>query len=128
MGDEPSRSKASRNKDGAVNNMNSLGAKKAPGDQAERSIKSGGIPVRGADAPSETRESAEIKPISAARAKKLPPKPKPEIVEQIGQRLRSIYNDVVAQPVPDRFHDLLRELESGAGDTTSGGKAQKDIK
>ncbi len=127
MGDEPSRNKASRNKDDAVNNMNSLGAKKAPGDQAERTIKSG-IVVRGPDATSETRESAEIKPISAARAKKLSPKPKPEIVEQIGQRLRSIYNDVVAQPVPDRFHDLLRALESSAGDTTSSVKAQKDTK
>jgi len=33
------------------------------------------------------------------------------IGEQIGRRLRTVYNDMLAQPVPDRFLDLLRELE-----------------
>jgi hypothetical protein len=36
---------------------------------------------------------------------------KPAIGEQIGRQLRSVYNDILAQPVPDRFLDLLRELE-----------------
>jgi hypothetical protein len=46
---------------------------------------------------------------AAVRAKK--PAEKPAIGEQIGRQLRSVYNDVLAQPVPDRFLDLLRELE-----------------
>ena|SRR5271154_5118354 len=37
---------------------------------------------------------------------------KPEIIDQIGQRLRAVYNNVLQQPIPDRFHDLLRELET----------------
>jgi hypothetical protein len=39
--------------------------------------------------------------------------PGPEIVEQIGHRLASVYNSVLAQPIPDRFLDLLAQLESG---------------
>ena len=39
--------------------------------------------------------------------------PKPEIVEQIGHRLASVYNAVLTQPIPDRFLDLLAKLEAG---------------
>ncbi|WP_020173991.1 NepR family anti-sigma factor [Methyloferula stellata] len=46
---------------------------------------------------------------ASVRAKK--PAEKQAIGEQIGRQLRSVYNDVLAQPVPDRFLDLLRELE-----------------
>ncbi|TAL78109.1 MAG: hypothetical protein EPN75_11780 [Beijerinckiaceae bacterium] len=38
---------------------------------------------------------------------------KPEIIDQIGQHLGKVYNDVLHQPVPDRFLDLLQSLESG---------------
>lgn len=38
---------------------------------------------------------------------------KPEIIDQIGQHLGKVYNDVLNQPVPDRFLDLLQSLESG---------------
>ena len=38
-----------------------------------------------------------------------------EIQAKIGQQLRAVYDDVVNQGVPDRFADLLRQLEqSGA--------------
>lgn len=37
-----------------------------------------------------------------------------EMGEQIGRELRGLYDDVVAQPVPDRFLDLLNRLETGA--------------
>ena len=37
---------------------------------------------------------------------------KPEISDQIGRQLRSVYNDVLAQPVPDRFLDLLKDLDA----------------
>ena len=38
--------------------------------------------------------------------------PKPELTGQIGNKLRSVYNEVLSQPVPDRFLDLLRELDT----------------
>lgn len=37
---------------------------------------------------------------------------------QIGQKLRTVYDDVVQQNVPDRFLDLLNRLENSDG--TSG--------
>jgi hypothetical protein len=37
----------------------------------------------------------------------------PELADQIGARLRSVYDGVLAQPVPERFMELLRQLESG---------------
>jgi hypothetical protein len=40
---------------------------------------------------------------------------KSHIADQIGMHLRSIYDDVLAQPVPGRFLDLLRQLECTAG-------------
>jgi translation initiation factor 2 beta subunit (eIF-2beta)/eIF-5 len=39
-------------------------------------------------------------------------KAKPEIVEQIGHQLIRVYKDVVDQPVPDRFLELLNALET----------------
>jgi hypothetical protein len=39
---------------------------------------------------------------------------KSELAEQIGVRLRSVYDDVLAQPVPERFLDLLRQLENAS--------------
>jgi hypothetical protein len=60
--------------------------------------------------------NCDVDPLHAAkimpRAKK--PAAKQEISEQIGRQLRSVYNDVLAQPVPDRFLDLLRALEKDA--------------
>ncbi len=58
-------------------------------------------------------ESAEVKALSSAKANKTPSKP--EVAAQIGRQLRSVYNDVLSQPVPDRFLDLLRELDLHAG-------------
>lgn len=34
-----------------------------------------------------------------------------EVADQIGLGLRNVYDDVLSQPVPDRFFDLLRQLE-----------------
>ncbi|MGQ0444272.1 MAG: NepR family anti-sigma factor [Beijerinckiaceae bacterium] len=42
------------------------------------------------------------------------PAPKSEIADQIGLHLRSVYDDVLAQPVPGRFLELLRQLESAS--------------
>ena len=40
--------------------------------------------------------------------------PKSEVVDQIGLHLRSVYDDILAQPVPGRFLELLRQLESAS--------------
>ena len=48
--------------------------------------------------------------MSSLRVKKTTTKP--EISDQIGRQLRSVYNDVLAQPVPDRFLDLLKDLDT----------------
>jgi len=44
-----------------------------------------------------------------------PPHPsiRTDLADQIGARLRSVYDDVLVQPVPERFMELLRQLESG---------------
>ncbi len=63
-----------------------------------------------------------------ARRKKAPG---PEIVEQIGHRLASVYNSVLAQPIPDRFLDLLAQLEAGESEKESAEKstsAEKSVK
>ncbi len=36
----------------------------------------------------------------------------PEIYDLIGQRLRTFYDEVAQQPVPDRFMELLNQLEA----------------
>ena len=41
-----------------------------------------------------------------------PTSAKPEVSDLIGQRLRKFYNEVAEQPVPDRFMDLLSQLEA----------------
>jgi hypothetical protein len=35
----------------------------------------------------------------------------PDVQGKIGQQLRAMYDDVVKEGVPDRFADLLRQLE-----------------
>ncbi|MGH6799937.1 MAG: NepR family anti-sigma factor [Methylocella sp.] len=42
------------------------------------------------------------------------PASKSEIADQIGLHLRSVYDDVLAQPVPGRFLELLRQLENSS--------------
>lgn len=46
-----------------------------------------------------------------------------EIGDQIGKELRGLYDDIVAQPVPDRFLDLLNQLEAGAISSDAGLKS-----
>ncbi len=83
--------------------------------------KKAGAPIRGREKtqcadlkegrlPKEVGSPARLGTLSGARARKAP---KPEIVEQIGLRLRGVYNDVLMQPIPDRFLDLLHKLEAG---------------
>jgi hypothetical protein len=112
----------SRSEGSAVNKMSKLDvqAQGKLGAQilertGERSGKSG-PPSRKIESVTEGRmadskgKNGEVKPLSSVRPKK--PVQKPEISEQIGRQLRNLYNDVLAQPVPDRLIDLLRTLET----------------
>ena len=53
--------------------------------------------------------------MSSLRVKKTASKP--EVSDQIGRQLRTVYNDILAQPVPDRFLDLLKDLDALAPST-----------
>ena len=40
-----------------------------------------------------------------------PPALPADVQVKIGEKLKALYDDVVRQPVPDRFMDLLAELD-----------------
>ncbi len=51
---------------------------------------------------------------AAARSKKLNAKPAKlgrDVQARLGQQLRSMYDDVVNQGVPDRFNDLINRID-----------------
>lgn len=45
-----------------------------------------------------------------------------EAVRKIGGKLREKYNEVVAEPIPDRFADLLNQLERNSSGQKENGK------
>ena len=47
------------------------------------------------------------------------PASKSGIADQVGVHLRSVYDDVLAQPVPGRFLELLRQFESASSSRLS---------
>lgn len=46
----------------------------------------------------------------------------PELQAQIGRRLKAMYQDVLAEPVPDKFTRLLEQLDQPRGDADGGEK------
>lgn len=89
-----------------------------------KSVSSSGLRRTGIQRPSDHNISSERnlsaeQPVAAAAVSVLPvsrrrkANARPEIVDQIGHRLLSVYNEVLSQPIPDRFLDLLSELEAG---------------
>src|ERR1700761_6793678 len=52
--------------------------------------------------------------------------PGPAIIDQIGQRLASVYISVLRQPIPDRFLDLLAQLEAGEKQDEPGEKSVEE--
>lgn len=62
---------------------------------------------------SDEKPTGRQKPMEATttRNKKTPVKLSRDIQARLGQQLRSMYDDVVEQGVPDRFTDLLNRLE-----------------
>jgi hypothetical protein len=49
-----------------------------------------------------------------------------EIQSRIGHQLRAMYDDVVRQGVPDRFADLIRQLDSQDAASQITGEPTKD--
>jgi Anti-sigma factor NepR len=45
---------------------------------------------------------------------------KPDVSDLIGQRLRVYYEEVAKEPVPDRFLDLLSQLEAASDEKKPG--------
>jgi Anti-sigma factor NepR len=39
---------------------------------------------------------------------------KPQVSDLIGQRLRNYYQEVASEPIPDRFMDLLNQLDAAS--------------
>jgi hypothetical protein len=83
------------------------------------------------------KERKSLRPEGLVQVRAASARPDPtlnrEIQTKIGQQLRAIYDDIVDQGVPDRFADLLRNLDSPAvnghaasGKATNGKTADKD--
>lgn len=85
---------------------------------------------RAADPPQEAAEAAEpvatapraaqgagadIVPLPAGRLRRHRAGRAPDVrvEDHISRQLRALYQDVVTQPIPDRFVELLRQLEAG---------------
>ena len=71
------------------------------------------------------RASAEIVKLETAKSSHPPKTPqraakKNPVEEHIGKQLKTIYNDVLAQPIPDRFLDLLNQLDTRPNGSTRG--------
>lgn len=51
-------------------------------------------------------------------AEKEPGKPAllPQVQDHIGRQLRAVYDDVLQQPVPDRFRELMEKLDRATGE------------
>lgn len=45
-----------------------------------------------------------------------------EIQAKLGQQLRAMYDDVVKEGVPDRFTDMLRQLDKPNGNDNEGSR------
>ncbi|MGO4704593.1 NepR family anti-sigma factor [Microvirga sp. 2MCAF38] len=52
----------------------------------------------------------------AALGDKLDPEPRLDEISQsrIGEQLRAMYDDLMQQPIPDKFAELLSKLDQGA--------------
>ncbi|MTW18059.1 hypothetical protein GJ689_17815 [Rhodoplanes serenus] len=62
------------------------------------------------------KERKSSRPEGLVQVRPSPARPGPalnrEIQTKIGQQLRAVYDDIVDQGVPDRFADLLRNLDT----------------
>lgn len=47
-----------------------------------------------------------------------------QVQDHIGRQLRAVYDDLLSQPVPDRFLELLDQLDKGKTEVQDAGDAQ----
>jgi hypothetical protein len=88
------------------------------GEASKRETKTGDAPGRGTMQQWQKGGKDAVERGTAATSGPGParyPSRKPDLADQIGARLRTVYDDVLLQPVPDRFLDLLRQLEGATG-------------
>jgi hypothetical protein len=67
-------------------------ARSAEGDRDAKSVNASG-----------DTENAELRPISA------------DMQQFIGRQLRAVFDDVAKQPIPDRFLELMKQLDTKTG-------------
>ncbi|MGQ0485334.1 MAG: NepR family anti-sigma factor [Hyphomicrobiales bacterium] len=60
----------------------------------------------------EDDKTRKAKEIMIERTRSAAGSGKPPVYDMIGKRLREYYDEVAAQPVPERFVDLLKQLDS----------------
>lgn len=119
---------------GSLGDDTSLGRGEKVGSPGEREAKPGATPLLKSDTmgtlgsparmkSQEQRGPAEVTSLARVRARKA--EPKSEIIEQIGRRLRSVYNEVLFQPIPDRFNDLIQALEQDLSAATSAARVDR---
>ena len=77
-----------------------------------------GTLMQGDDKSNGEAPNAPARPVARGRNSALPER----IQAQIGHRLAAVYDEVLLQPIPDRFHLLLDELERGAPSSKASGR------
>jgi hypothetical protein len=65
--------------------------------------------------------------VESGKKNKAPALP-PDVQVKIGEKLKALYDDVVRQPVPDRFRDLLSQLDAAKLAATPAAEASKGFK
>ena len=85
-----------------------------PAKPTTQSIRAGGVKIFG---PPNIRGEVRIarpEKEAEAGARKADTAAKSQVGDQIADHLRSLYDDVLKQPVPGRFLDLLQQLENAS--------------
>jgi hypothetical protein len=76
-------------------------------EQAEKKMEADALGVA-TSAPGSGTSPAERR--AAARLK-------PQVQDHIGRQLRAVYDDVLKQPLPDRFRELMEKLDRTTGES-----------
>jgi hypothetical protein len=64
--------------------------------------------------------------VESGKKNKAPALP-PDVQSKIGEKLKALYDDVVRQPVPDRFRDLLSQLDTAQLSAAQAAGAAKPV-
>lgn len=61
------------------------------------------------------KPSSNSQPAASPHGDRAARTPDPVVEEAISRQLRKLYDDVASEPVPDRFTELLKQLEQQDG-------------